>query len=160
MTDHETSWVHDFGAGVLVSLVGAGAVVMGVGYGIGTLRQMQPGFFPVVLGAILICIGLTLGITALRHRARRDATLPLALGLPDWRGCAFIIGGVVAFLVIGGVAGLFPGAFACVFISALGDRTTGWRRALVLALCVAILGSLFFTEVLQVQMPLLTWDAR
>src|SRR5271168_1426613 len=47
------SWAQDFAAGCLVAVLGVGAAWIGEGYGVGTLQQMQPGFFPVAVGAIL-----------------------------------------------------------------------------------------------------------
>ncbi len=157
MTDGPSSWAHDLAAGCVLAGVGVGAIVVGQSYGIGTLQRMEPGFFPVALGVILIGIGLGLAVSALKLRARQGhATTPL-FDVPDWRGWLFIVGGVLSFLVFSTYGGLLPGAFACVFISAMGDRTTTWSRALVLAGCVAVAGSIFFAYVLKVQMPLFTW---
>lgn len=45
-------------AGALVALIGAGAIVEGQSYGVGTLTAMGPGFFPVALGAGLVGLGV------------------------------------------------------------------------------------------------------
>jgi hypothetical protein len=157
LADRGPSAAQDIAAGVLLAGVGVGAIVIGQSYGVGSLRQMQPGFFPVALGVILCCIGLVMLVGALPRPGARRGGEKLTFDLPDWRGGICIVAGVFAFLVVGTFGGLLPAAFACVFTSAMGDRTASWRRALVLAFCVALAGSLFFSYVLQIEMPLLAW---
>ena len=156
LVDQQASWAQDFAAGCLVGLVGIGAAWMGTSYGVGTLGRMQPGFFPVAVGAILAAIGLTLIVGALRRRPREAAGPLRILENPDWRGWGFIVAGVVAFVVLGHRGGLAPASFACVFISSLGDRTTTWKQAVALAGLIAIVGSIVFSLLLKVQMPIWT----
>ena len=47
-------------AGALLVATGAAAVFAGFGYGMGTLRAMGSGFYPVVLGVLLVLIGAVL----------------------------------------------------------------------------------------------------
>ena len=44
------------------------------------------------------------------------------------------------FIVFGSVAGMAPATFACVFVSALGDRDSTWKSALILAVLVTVFG--------------------
>jgi hypothetical protein len=50
--------------------------------------------------------------------------------------------------------GFIPATFACVYVSALGDRTATWKSALVLAAVVTVFG----VAVLQIPMPLFRWE--
>ena len=154
--DGHTSWAEDVAGGCVVVAVGFGAVLVGRTYGIGTLRRMEPGFFPVALGVFLCCLGLAMVVVALNRRPRETpAEGGATFRLPDMRGSLCIVLGVLAFLFAGQVAGLAPAAFSCVFLSALGDRTMTWRRALVFALVAAVLGTLLFSVILAVQMPII-----
>ncbi|MGI4802311.1 MAG: tripartite tricarboxylate transporter TctB family protein, partial [Janthinobacterium lividum] len=47
----------DHYAGLLMALIGAGAIYKGVEYGVGGLTNMGSGFFPVVLGVGLVLMG-------------------------------------------------------------------------------------------------------
>jgi hypothetical protein len=47
-------------AGIMFALFGAAAVVLARQYPRGTLARMGPGFFPTVLGAVLVALGLLL----------------------------------------------------------------------------------------------------
>jgi hypothetical protein len=59
--------------------------------------------------------------------------------------------------VFGKAGGMIPGTFACVFVSALGDRDATWRSALILAAVVTTFGVLLFHSVLGIPMPILHW---
>ena len=78
-------------------------------------------------------------------------------GGAEWRGWGCIVLGVVSFLVLGTYGGLVPATFACVFISALGDRGGSVRESLGLACVVTIVGVILFYYLLKVQLPLWRW---
>lgn len=138
--------------GLIVASIGLGAIFVGQSYGVGTLSQMKPGFFPVALGAMLVVLGLTTSVSAFRASAGEGQGHAVA-DPPDWRGWFFIIAGVAAFILLGKYAGLAPAAFACVFVSSMGDRTMTLVRALILSACITFFGVLLFSYGLQVQMP-------
>jgi hypothetical protein len=147
-------------AGALVALLGAGTVLEARTYDIGTLTEMGPGFLPLVLGIILIFISILIAAGAGQGEGATGAMAEpahMAVGPFDWRGGIAIASGVLAFIGLGAFAGLIPATFACVFISALGDRTATARFAALLALCVTAAGCVLFTVLLKVPFPLLRW---
>lgn len=149
----------DAWAGMLLLVVGLAVVLESRSLSVGSLTEMGPGYFPMVLGAILACIGLAVAATASAAEAASGAASTLALHdrimPPDWRGICAIVTGVVAFLVLGRYAGLIPATFACVLISALGDRVMSLRAALTLAVVMTAVAVGLFHYALQVQFPLL-----
>ena len=52
---------------------------------------------------------------------------------------------------------LLPATFACVFVSALGDRDTTLKGAAILSASVTVFGILLFSYLLKVSMPILKW---
>jgi hypothetical protein len=145
----------DFYAGGLVILFGLVMALKGPGYHLGTLMHMGPGFLPTALGVILIFLGIMIAGTALATPEGEDERiLPEH---PEWLGWACILAGPLCFILFGSLFGLIPGIFACVFVSALGDRAATLRSSAVLATFVTIFGVGLFSYVLQVPMPLLTW---
>jgi hypothetical protein len=155
-------WTKDHSGGVLLVAVGAAVVVAGVGYGMGTLRQMGSGFFPVVLGVLMALAGVALLATAPRAADAAAAGPPpetahLAGPVVQWRGWLCILGGVSAFVVLGEHGGLVPASFAAVFIAALGDRRNGVRAAAALAALMTALGVLVFHYGLHLLLPLFAW---
>jgi hypothetical protein len=76
---------------------------------------------------------------------------------PEWLGWGCILAGPLLFIICGSYGGLVPATFACVFVSALGDRTSTWIGALGLATVVTAFGVTLFSYVLKVPMPILEW---
>lgn len=163
--DHDVStgllagYKRDYYGGALMILIGLGAVVQGATYDVGSLTQMGPGFFPVVLGVILVLLGLSIAGTA--HRPMKQAltlegTKPKETGL-DVRGFCCIVVSIVAFVVLGKWGGLVPASFAITLISALGDRDNSWVTSLLLASLITVLCVVIFWWALKLQFPLFTW---
>lgn len=152
--------IREYYAGALMVLIGIGAVLEGSSYKFGSAAQMGPGFFPVVLGILLVVVGILIagtqqGAAEARYthaKAGHSGDEPF-----DLKGGTAIIAGVVSFIILGDFAGLVPATFSCVFISAIGDRTTSVKGALTLAMIVTVLGSVVFSVMLNVQFPLFRW---
>ena len=58
----------DFWSGVLFSGIGAFALIHGTKYTIGTAARMGPGYFPRILGIMMVVIGLVLVFRSLRTK--------------------------------------------------------------------------------------------
>jgi len=142
-------------------LFGLVSAVSGPTYGTGTLMHMGPGFMPTALGVVLILLGITIAgagaaasTAAAADGAEDENILPAN---PQWLAWLCILAGPLLFVVFGTIGGMAPATFACVFVSALGDRATTWKGAFVLAALVTIFGVLLFHTLLQVPMPVLEW---
>jgi putative Ca2+/H+ antiporter (TMEM165/GDT1 family) len=147
----------DFYAGGLLILFGLGAALKAPDYGAGTLMHMGPGFMPTALGVILVVLGVIIAGAALSSPPdEHDRILPAH---PQWFAWGCILAGPFLFVVVGSYLGMLPGTFACVFVSALGDRTQTWKSALVLASVVSVFGVGLFSYLLEVPMPVLTWGS-
>jgi Tripartite tricarboxylate transporter TctB family len=145
----------DYYAGGLIMLLGLIAVVKGPGYNIGELLSMGPGYMPTALGVILVLLGIVIAGTALVTPVGEDERiLPES---PQWWGWLCILAGPALFILLGTYFGLLPASFACVFVSALGDRTTTLKSAAVLAAGISVFGVLLFSYLLQISMPVLQW---
>jgi hypothetical protein len=145
----------DFYAGGLIVLIGLVMALKGPGYRLGTLMHMGPGFMPTALGVILVLLGLVIAAAAIATPDGGDERiLPEH---PEWLGWGCILAGPLLFIICGSYGGLVPATFACVFVSALGDRTSTWIGALGLATVVTTFGVTLFSYVLKVPMPILEW---
>jgi hypothetical protein len=56
----------DFYAGLLFVAFGVFAIIIARDYPLGTAARMGPGYFPRLLGMLLIVLGVALSLTALR----------------------------------------------------------------------------------------------
>lgn len=144
----------DAWASAVMFALGLGVTLQGSNYTLGTLSRMGPGFFPVALGILLMFLGLVILFSS---GLSEDEEEEEDIGPPEWRGWLCIIGGVIAFIVLGQYGGLVPATFALVFISALGDRTHNLLTALALSVFVTILGVIIFSWALELQFPMFRW---
>jgi putative Ca2+/H+ antiporter (TMEM165/GDT1 family) len=144
----------DLVSGALCIAAGIGVLIEARKDTIGSLDRLGPGFYPALLGTLLTLVGLMIAATALTTGTRDEDTIHDAPTTPDWRGCACIVGGVIAFVVFAWLTGLVLAIFACVFIGALGDRTATLRGSLLLASGMAVSGTVLFGYLLGINMPL------
>jgi hypothetical protein len=143
----------DQAGGALMIAVGLGAIIEGQTYSFGSLARMGPGFFPVVLGALLGLVGVAIAASAKPTQAPKEDTAYKA----DWRGWGCIALSLSLFIILGRHGGLLPATFAVVFVSALGDRRNSVKNAFVLAVAIVAVCVTVFWGLLQLQFPLFTW---
>ena len=153
----ELAHKRDFYAGGLMVLIGLGVALKGLTYRGGTLMHMGPGFLPTVLGVILALLGVAIALAASTQAETDDRDQRILPEHPQWWGWLCILAGPVLFIVFGHYFGLIPGTFACVFVSALGDRTASLKSSLILAIVVTAFGVGLFSYFLQIPMPVLAW---
>jgi hypothetical protein len=163
--------VKDLCGGVLMLVSGAAVIYGAQGYGIGSMTQMGAGYFPTLLGGLLVIVGVAM-VWGARRAGALDTMPAMALtGKPEvaakapagiesthtrveWRGGACILLSIVAFVLFGKWFGLLPASFAIVFISALGDRRNTVWSALLIGTCLALICVVVFWWALKIQMPL------
>ncbi len=143
------------GALVLIS-IGVFTMWEGSQYSIGSLSRMGPGYFPVALGAIMVFLGILVALTGDDREEEAEALKEESFS-NEWRGWACILGGIVAFILVGGAFGLAPATFALVFISAMGDREQKPLQAVWLGIFITLLGAIIFRFFLELQFPLFRW---
>jgi hypothetical protein len=141
----------NFLAGILLVGFGLGAVILARTYTMGTAFRMGAGYFPAVLGSMLIVIGI---VVACRAFKSGEVKLPRVA----WRPLLMISAAVALFgLVIKG-AGLVVGIFALVLVSRFARPGYSWTETLVLCVVLSIACGVVFYYGLRIQMPLLpTW---
>ncbi|GAC1332104.1 MAG: tripartite tricarboxylate transporter TctB family protein [Beijerinckiaceae bacterium] len=146
----------DYYAGGLLVLVGLGTMYQSSRYEVGSLSEIGPGFFPMVMGVILLLCGIAVAVSGGTETAADDHDEAL-LAHPEWRAWLCILGGVLSFILLAQNAGLLPATFACVFISAQGDRSMKLKNAFILASAISIFGVLLFHYGLKIQLPPFAW---
>jgi len=143
-----------------IFILGAGMAAGSLEYKIGTLTQMGPGYFPLLLGCLLAILGILIAVTPespdelLADSQQEPLCVIMKRHLRPW---AATLGGVVAFVVLGKYGGLIPATFALIFISALGDPANPPKQCALLAVGVTVFAVAAFHYGLQMQFALLTW---
>jgi hypothetical protein len=137
----------DLASGVVIAAIGLFiALYAGAHYDMGSLRRMGPGFFPVVLGAVLAVLGVIIARAGWRRAAEPG---PIA-----WKDALAVLGAIVVFGAGLERLGLVPVTLLSVLLGscAAPDRRIGWR--VVLALVVTALSVLVFHFGLKMTVPL------
>ena len=137
----------DVCAGLIYIAFGAAAVALARGYGLGTAVRMGPGYFPTVLGGLLLVIGIAaVGRGLLRPGA---ALAPLRL-----RGLLLIVAATVAFGALARGAGLVVAMPLLVIVSGWASREFRWTPTLVLAAGLTLFCIAVFVKGLGVPLPI------
>jgi len=137
-------------AGSLFVLFGIGAVVFASNYGFGTTARIGPGFFPILVGVLLIVTGTTILLRAFKRGEHGMDVLHL-------RPLASVTAAAVAFYLLVADFGLVPAALAACVLTMLGDRSNSWTRIAVTSLFLTIFSLAVFVWILGLQIPAFEW---
>jgi len=137
----------DFWAGVLFILVGAAAIVLGSRYNLGTAARMGPGYFPRILGMLLILLG---GILALRALRLQGAPIPAF----KWRPTLVVLGSVVIFGLIVTTVGMAISVVILIVLSSAASPEFRPKEAVIAGLLLAALAVGVFVIGLKLQVPI------
>ncbi|WP_306222868.1 tripartite tricarboxylate transporter TctB family protein [Bosea beijingensis] len=115
----------------------------------GIAMRMGPGYVPRLLGWLSVGFGAVIATRGL---------LVEGPGLTAWAMRPLIAVSVAVFVFMGVERiGLVAAVVAVTLVACLGDRTTNWKHALVLAIGLAAFTGLTFVKALGLPMPL--WPA-
>ncbi|MEI1249299.1 tripartite tricarboxylate transporter TctB family protein [Rhizobium aouanii] len=124
--------------GALFVATGAFFAIQSLGLDLGTTVRMGPGYFPLVLAAVLVLLGAIIFIQALRVEG--EPIDPFA-----WRGMVFILPAPVFFgLTVRGL-GFAPSLFLTAFIACFASQKMNVFLAIVLSLLLTIFSVAVFS---------------
>jgi hypothetical protein len=139
-------------AGSVFIVFGLAFAVVSLTYDVGTPLRMGPGYFPLVLGGILVILGLL--IIAKGFAAGEGE----AIGMIPWRPAILIVAAFVFFGITVRGLGLVPSLFVTTMLSAFADDQVSVPMALLIATGLTTLCVLVFVFALQLRLPLIgTW---
>ncbi|MEX0803728.1 MAG: tripartite tricarboxylate transporter TctB family protein [Candidatus Binatia bacterium] len=138
----------DFWTGVIYILIGSSAVLLAREFGIGTAVRMGAGYFPTVLGIVLISVGAVAVI-----RAFIVSGPPI--GVFAFKGLLLVVCSVFLFGFIVRDAGLVIALPLLVIISALASIHFRWAPTMALAAGLTVFCALVFIKGLGVPLPLI-----
>jgi hypothetical protein len=138
----------DFWAGVMFIGFGGFAVAWSMThYQMGTAVRMGPGYFPVMLGGLLVVLGLAVLLVAL---ATDGPPIPKF----HYRPLLLISLGCVAYGYLMKPLGLILATVALVFISAFGGHEFKWKEVLILSVILVVFSVLVFVKGLTLPFPI------
>lgn len=145
----------DFFAGLLFCILGAAFAIGSTTYRIGSAARMGPGYFPLVLGAVLTVLGAFIVFGSLVVETEDGEKM----GPWAWRPLLLVVGANVAFgvLLVGlpsialPAMGMVVAIYALVLIASLASRDFAWKGALVLATVLSAASYVAFIGLLKLQ---------
>lgn len=151
----------DFVSGLMFMTVGGSFAWGAVDYEIGEAARMGPGYFPFVLGLILVGLGALVTVNALRSGPPGGDKI----GAIAWRPLVFILGANLLFgvLLVGlpsiGLPqfGLIVAIYGLVILAGYAREGCRLRESLLLATILAVGSYLAFVKLLNLQFPVLPW---
>lgn len=139
----------DILAGLVFVAFGLAFAVVATSYEIGSPLRMGPGYFPFVLGCLLVLLG---GLIAAKGLLAGEGE---AIGAIPWRAVGLIIAAVLFFgLTVRGL-GLVPSVFVTALMSGFASRRTTLLMGLLVTAGLTILCILVFVVALRLRLPLL-----
>jgi hypothetical protein len=141
-----------FWAGVMLCAIGSAAAVTAPDYRLGTLAQMGPGYFPLLLGVLLTGLGAMICIQA---AAKGGGNRLVA---PPWRQLVCIPASVVCFALLVERAGLGIAVVTTVLVGCLGGHRFRPIEALISAVVLAVLTGALFVRLLGLPVSIMPTD--
>jgi hypothetical protein len=137
----------DFYAGLLFVAFGVFAIIIARNYPLGTAARMGPGYFPHLLGILLIVLGAALSLTALRGQGP-------ALPGWKWRPVSIVLLSVVAFGLVLTHAGLVLSTIGLIVVASTASREFRLRESVISGILLAALSVGVFVIGLKLQLPI------
>jgi predicted MFS family arabinose efflux permease len=138
----------DFWAGLMLIGIGAAAIIIARDYRFGNALRMGPGFFPTILGWVLIAFGIGIMILGIRGSEKIQETVSL-------RALILLPLSLVLFGELMDLAGFVPALVALVFVSAASGREFKFKEVVVLTVVLTVASTALFIWGLSLPYPLI-----
>jgi hypothetical protein len=135
-------------SGSLFIVVGAAGLWFGQDYAMGTAFRMGPGYFPRLLCALLVALGVIIAGKGLVMRSEAPERL-------HWRPLIMVTLAVLAFGALIGNFGLLPAAAVVVLLGAIGGPEFRMLEGIVIAVALSAAAIGIFKYGLSMTMPIL-----
>jgi hypothetical protein len=137
----------DFWAGVLFISLGIAAIVISSNYSLGTAARMGPGYFPRILGILLIVLGAIIAL--------RGARIPgEAIPAWKWRPLLVVLGSVVLFGAIVQSVGILISTVILIVTASAASHEFRWKEALIIGIGLAVVSVGVFVVGLKLVLPI------
>ena len=137
----------DFYSGLIFVAFGIAAIVIGSNYPLGTAARMGPGYFPRILGIMLIVLGAALSLRALKIKGE-----PIAKW--HWKPTLVVLGSVVLFGYIVNFAGLVLSTIILIVLASWASPEFRLKESLISGVLLAALVVGVFVIGLKLQLPI------
>jgi hypothetical protein len=109
---------------------------------------MGPGYFPTILGILLVVLGALVALPALKSNAQETHVEKIG-----WRGLIVILGAVALYAILLPRAGFVVSLVVLIILSAMGSKEFTWKAALLSCIVLGAFSYLVFVKGLELQFP-------
>jgi hypothetical protein len=134
----------DFVAGLMFIAIGVAAIVIASNYTLGTAARMGPGYFPRILGILMIALGSVLALRSLRLHGSP---------IPGWRWrpVVVVLGSTIVFGLIVNFAGLVLSTILLIVMASAASHEFRPKEAVISGILLAMLAVGVFVIGLKLQ---------
>lgn len=136
-------------SGLLFVVVGLVFSTWATYYKIGSASNMGPGYFPAMLGVILVGLGI---LNLLKSIATSETKVSVNIA---WRPLILILLANILFGVLIPSMGLVAAIFALVIVSSYAMSDTQIKETILLATLLSVVGCIVFAWALSMPLPIL-----
>lgn len=141
----------DFWSGLMFMGIGAFFAIMSVSkYQIGTAARMGPGYFPLVLGILLLILGTIIAISGLRGQYSKENDVQKF----DWDLLVIFLGSIFLAALMLDNLGLYVSIASLVVFSSLASYEFSFKVALITAIFMMVFCYFAFVKGLGLIFPL------
>jgi hypothetical protein len=127
----------DFLAGAMFLAFGLAAIVISAKYPLGTAARMGPGYFPRILGILLVALGTLISVRALFLEGQRIAK-------SMWKPLLLVLGSVTLFALLLPRSGLVVATLALILTASWASHEFTWRASMLSGVLLAALSVMVF----------------
>jgi len=138
----------DFWSAAMFTLFGVLFIVWSMEYQFGTGQRMGPGYFPTILGILLLVLGILVALPALKADAEETHVEKIG-----WRGVIVILGAVALYAFLLPRAGFVISLIVLIVLSAMGSKEFTWKAALLSCVVLGAFSYVVFVKGLELQFP-------
>ncbi|MCX7272610.1 MAG: tripartite tricarboxylate transporter TctB family protein [Burkholderiales bacterium] len=141
---------HDLWSGVMFGSFGLLFIVLSRQYQLGSAAKMGPGYFPTMLGALCLILGLVIAAGAFRSSATQARIAKVG-----WRELIVVLLGVSLFAALLPQLGIIVALIVLILVTSTASHEFRFRDALISSVVLLIMSYLVFVKGLELQFPLL-----
>jgi hypothetical protein len=142
----------EFLVGVIFIIVGAGAFLLSQYYEMGSLEQMGPGYFPALVGVMLVGLGIGSVVSGLRTT---DTDPIIKLNIEP---LALVLAGVLGFAFLVRTAGLVLAIAALIFFACFRRLLSHPVEVVVTYAVLTVFSVLLFVYGVGMVIPIFWWQ--
>jgi putative tricarboxylic transport membrane protein len=141
--------LRDIAAGLLFLAIGLHfALGAWLSLRMGTALQMGPGYFPLVLGALLSALGIAIIVVALRSAA-------VKIDAVSWRGVALVTASIIFFAATIRGLGVAFGLGGAVLLASLSTEKNSFLQSAIIAAVFTTASIIVFVWLLGIPLPVI-----